>query len=93
MVTWFVICIMEASGKIRIFAPQIGNDTVAAALELSPDTSLEVIAKEMDEANNKDPKFRTALDRAFKSALDSYTNRINKYETVLHDRTHSSNPK
>lgn len=55
---------------------------MAAALELPPDTPLDVLAKEMEETNNKDPKFRTILDRAYKSALDSYTNRINKYESA-----------
>lgn len=47
-------------------------------MDLSPDTPLEVLAKEIELANNKDPKFRALLDRTYKSALDSYTNRINK---------------
>lgn len=52
---------------------------MAAALDLPLDTPLVTIAKEMEDQNNKDPKFRTVLDRAYKSALDSFTNRINKY--------------
>lgn len=32
----------------------------------------------MELAINRDPKFRAVLDRTYKSALDSYTNRINK---------------
>lgn len=49
------------------------------ALELPLDTPFEILAEKMSEAINRDPKFRTLLDRAYKSALDSYTNRINKW--------------
>lgn len=58
--------------------PQIGPEAVAAALELPADTPFETLAERMQEAIHGDPKFRTLLDRAYKSALDSYTNRINK---------------
>lgn len=57
---------------------QIGHEAVATALDLPVSTPFDALTKEMEEANNKDPKFRTILDRAYKSALDSYTNRINK---------------
>lgn len=57
---------------------KIGNEAVAAVLDLPPDTPLDVLAHHMEEANNKDPKFRSLLDRQYKSALDSYTNKINK---------------
>lgn len=56
----------------------IGNATAAAALGLPADVSPDELAKNMDEAYNRDPKFRTILDRQYKSALDSYTNSINK---------------
>lgn len=64
--------------KIIKKSRKIGNATVATALELPPDTPAETIAKEMELATNKDPKFRAILDRTYKSALDSYTNKINK---------------
>ena len=57
---------------------QIGPEAVAAALELPVDTPFETLAEKMTEAIHRDPKFRTVLDRSYKSALDSYTNRINK---------------
>lgn len=59
---------------------KIGNEAVAAVLDLPPDTPIEVLAQHMEESNNKDPKFRALLDRQYKSALDSYTNKINKYD-------------
>lgn len=52
---------------------------MCAALELPVDTLPDELAAKVDEAYLKNPKFRTILDRQYKSALDSYTNKINKY--------------
>lgn len=57
---------------------KIGNEAVAAVLDLPADCPPDVLAQQMEEAHNKDPKFRALLDRQYKSALDSYTNKINK---------------
>lgn len=57
---------------------QIGPEAVAKALELPVETPIEILTEKMIESINRDPKFRTLLDRAYKSTLDSYTNRINK---------------
>lgn len=57
---------------------KIGNEAVAAVLDVPADTPIDVLAQLMEDANNKDPKFRALLDRQYKSALDGYTNKINK---------------
>uniref|UniRef100_A0A182T4I2 DNA-directed RNA polymerase n=1 Tax=Anopheles maculatus TaxID=74869 RepID=A0A182T4I2_9DIPT len=54
-----------------------GHEATAAALELPPTVAREVLAKRMQEAYAKNPKFRAILDRKYKTALDTYTNRIN----------------
>lgn len=59
---------------------KIGNEAVAVVLDLPADTPIEVLAQHMEESNNKDPKFRALLDRQYKSILDVYTNKINKYK-------------
>lgn len=70
----------EKRTKVIKKCRKIGNQVVAAVLDLPFDTDgeIEVLAQQMEEANNKDPKFRALLDRQYKSALDSYTNKINK---------------
>ncbi|XP_052901763.1 DNA-directed RNA polymerase I subunit RPA1 [Anopheles moucheti] len=62
---------------IRQCREQVGHEASAAALELPPTVSPEVLAKRMREAYAKNPKFRSILDRKYKTALDTYTNRIN----------------
>ena len=56
----------------------IGHATTATALGLPLNCTEEELAEKMSEAYIRDPKFRTILDRNYKSALDSYTNAINK---------------
>lgn len=64
--------------KIIKESRKIGNSIAASALNLPEDVSPEVLAASMDEAYQKDPKFRTVLDRKYKSFLDTVTNDINK---------------
>lgn len=60
--------------KVRLSGPEIA----ATALNLEAGVPREVLYQKMEEAYNKDPKFRTVLDRKYKASLDSYTNEINK---------------
>ncbi|KAL9703026.1 hypothetical protein quinque_006544 [Culex quinquefasciatus] len=57
---------------------KIGHSAAAAALDLPPDVSTEVLNAKMEEAYAKDPKFRAILDRQYKSALDPFNNQINE---------------
>ncbi|KAL1374210.1 hypothetical protein pipiens_018225 [Culex pipiens pipiens] len=57
---------------------KIGHSAAAAALDLPPDVSPEVLNAKMEEAYAKDPKFRAILDRQYKSALDPFNNQINE---------------
>lgn len=61
-----------------MIALQVGHRTTATALDLQSDVSPEILAEKLDEAYGRDPKFRTMLDRSFKSVLDGFTNKINK---------------
>uniref|UniRef100_A0A182QAF2 DNA-directed RNA polymerase subunit n=1 Tax=Anopheles farauti TaxID=69004 RepID=A0A182QAF2_9DIPT len=54
-----------------------GHEATAAALELEPTVSREELTRRMREAYAKNPKFRTIIDRKYKTVLDKYTNRIN----------------
>uniref|UniRef100_A0A182MWW7 DNA-directed RNA polymerase subunit n=1 Tax=Anopheles culicifacies TaxID=139723 RepID=A0A182MWW7_9DIPT len=62
---------------IRECREQAGHEAAAAALELPATVSRDVLAKRMREAYAKNPKFRSILDRKYKTTLDTYTNRIN----------------
>uniref|UniRef100_A0A1B0CN45 DNA-directed RNA polymerase subunit n=2 Tax=Lutzomyia longipalpis TaxID=7200 RepID=A0A1B0CN45_LUTLO len=57
---------------------KIGTATAAEALNLPTDITTDELAVKMDEAFHSDPKFRAIMDRQFKSALDQFTNNINK---------------
>lgn len=54
---------------------QIGKEVLAAAFNVPVSTPDAEINAKMDEAHIRDPKFRTILDRQYRSALDGYTNR------------------
>ncbi|XP_055600728.1 DNA-directed RNA polymerase I subunit RPA1 [Uranotaenia lowii] len=64
--------------KIIKACRKIGHETAAAALELPPDVSEEELFTKMDEAYAKNPRFRTIMDRQYKTALDTFTNQINE---------------
>lgn len=57
---------------------QSGPSIVASALNLDEDVPKEVLHRKLEEAYDEDPKFRTILDRKYKSALDNLTNEINR---------------
>ncbi|XP_043278475.1 DNA-directed RNA polymerase I subunit RPA1 [Venturia canescens] len=57
---------------------QIGDQIQSSTLELDPDSSEEQLKSKMEESYAKDPKFRAVVDRKYKSALDVFTNDINK---------------
>ncbi|XP_075169735.1 RNA polymerase I subunit RpI1 [Haematobia irritans] len=68
----------EERRKIIQESREIGNATLASALDLEDVPTLDVLSEKMEEAYIKDPKFRVILDRKYKSMLDNYTNDINK---------------
>nr|XP_031847048.1 DNA-directed RNA polymerase I subunit RPA1 [Nomia melanderi]XP_031847057.1 DNA-directed RNA polymerase I subunit RPA1 [Nomia melanderi] len=57
---------------------QIGESVQKSILELPEDTPMDVVSAKMEESYWSNPKFRTQVDRKYKSALDVYTNDINK---------------
>ncbi|XP_054005071.1 DNA-directed RNA polymerase I subunit RPA1 [Hylaeus anthracinus] len=57
---------------------KIGGDIHRSILELPDDTPMEVVTAKMEESFWHNPKFRAQVDRKYKSALDVYTNDINK---------------
>ncbi|KAL7035470.1 hypothetical protein ACKWTF_008392 [Chironomus riparius] len=56
----------------------IGKSVTCQVLNVPENITNEDLAEKLEEAYANDPKFRTQLDRKYKSALDSYTNDINK---------------
>lgn len=57
---------------------KIGENIQKSVLELPNDTPMDIVTSKMEESYWNDPKFRTQVDRKYKSALDIYTNDINK---------------
>ncbi|XP_076749150.1 RNA polymerase I subunit RpI1 [Xylocopa sonorina] len=57
---------------------KIGEDIQKSVLELPDDTPMDVVTSKMEESYWNNSKFRTQVDRKYKSALDVYTNDINK---------------
>ncbi|XP_076181654.1 RNA polymerase I subunit RpI1 [Ptiloglossa arizonensis] len=57
---------------------KIGDDIQKAILELPNDTPMDVVTDKMEESFWNNSKFRAQVDRKYKSALDVYTNDINK---------------
>lgn len=57
---------------------QVGHRTTATALDLPSDVSSDILVEKLNEAYGRNPKFRTMLDRNYKSVLDGFTNKINK---------------
>jgi DNA-directed RNA polymerase I subunit RPA1 len=55
-----------------------GLSATADALKLEETPSIETLSTKLEEAYAKDPKFRTTIDRKYKSVLDVFTNEINK---------------
>ncbi|XP_076296243.1 RNA polymerase I subunit RpI1 [Lasioglossum baleicum] len=57
---------------------QIGENVQKSVLELPEDTPMDEVTAKMEESYWSNPKFRTQVDRKYKTALDVYTNDINK---------------
>ncbi|XP_076632809.1 RNA polymerase I subunit RpI1 [Colletes latitarsis] len=57
---------------------KIGGDIQKSVLELPNDTSMDVVTAKMEESFWSNSKFRAQVDRKYKTALDIYTNDINK---------------
>ena len=47
-------------------------------MEVAEDTPIKIVRTKIEEAYYKNPKFQAQLDRKYKTALDVYTNNINK---------------
>lgn len=64
--------------KIIKDSREIGVDVVTTALNIPKDTPLDKIVEKIEEAGVINPKIRAMIDRQYKSALDTYTNDINR---------------
>lgn len=57
---------------------KIGENIQRSVLELPDDTPMDIVTSKIEESYWSDSKFRAQMDRKYKSALDVYTNDINK---------------
>ncbi|KAJ8680362.1 hypothetical protein QAD02_016149 [Eretmocerus hayati] len=57
---------------------EIGGSIHRSILEVSDDTPMEEVSARIEESYWQNAKFRAQVDRKYKSALDVYTNKINK---------------
>lgn len=57
---------------------KIGVEVITTALDLPGDTPIDEIVAKMEESGVTNPKLRSVIDRQYKTALDSFTNDINK---------------
>lgn len=56
----------------------IGRKITCQVLDISEDVTDEELIEKLEEAYATDPKFRSVLDRKYKTTMDTYTNNINK---------------
>ncbi|KAJ8913639.1 hypothetical protein NQ315_007356 [Exocentrus adspersus] len=76
-----ILTVKKADDKRRKIierSREIGVDVVTTALGLPSDTPLNEIVEKIESVSAVNPKIRAVIDRGYKSALDSYTNDINK---------------
>lgn len=64
--------------KIVEESRKVGRQATCQVLDIPEDTSDSELTLKLEEAYAKDPKFRTNLDRKYKTTMDSFTNDINK---------------
>lgn len=64
--------------KIIKESRKIGRSITCQALDISETVTNDELVEKLEEAYATDPKFRATLDRKYKSAMDTYTNGINK---------------
>lgn len=57
----------------------IGREVITAALDLPKDTPVDKIVEEIQKVGAVNPNLRAIIDRHYKSALDNYTNDINRF--------------
>lgn len=57
---------------------KVGIKAVTAVLDLPVDTDIDIILENIEKTSATNPKFRTNLDRQYKTITDNYTNSINK---------------
>lgn len=57
---------------------QIGESIQKSVLEMADDAPTELVKEKMEESYLRNPKFQALVDRKYKTALDVYTNNINK---------------
>lgn len=57
---------------------KIGENIQRSVLELPDDIPMDIVTSKIEESYWSDSKFRAQIDRKYKSALDVYTNDINK---------------
>lgn len=76
-----ILTVKEADAKRRKIikkSRKIGLATITSALNLPKDTPLDEVVDKIEEQEATNPKTRAMIDRQYKSAMDSYTNDINK---------------
>lgn len=64
--------------KIIKESRKIGRSITCQALDISETVTDDELVEKLEEAYATDPKFRALLDRKYKSAMDTFTNGINK---------------
>ena len=64
--------------KIVKNSRQVGKTATCQVLDIPENTPDDELVVKLQEAYSKDPKFRTTLDRKYKTTMDSFTNDINK---------------
>jgi DNA-directed RNA polymerase I subunit RPA1 len=64
--------------KIIKESRKIGRSITCQALDIPETVTDDELVEKLEEAYATDPKFRAVLDRKYKSAMDTYTNGINK---------------
>nr|XP_033343116.1 DNA-directed RNA polymerase I subunit RPA1 [Megalopta genalis] len=76
-----ILLVMKADTKRKEIISrcrQIGEDIQRSVLEVPEDTPMDMVTAKMEESYWSNPKFRTQVDRKYKTALDICTNDINK---------------
>ncbi|XP_078050334.1 RNA polymerase I subunit RpI1 isoform X1 [Augochlora pura] len=76
-----ILLVMKADAKRKEIISrcrEIGKDIQKSVLEVPEDTPMDIVTAKMEESYWNNPKFRTQVDRKYKTALDTYTNDINK---------------
>lgn len=68
----------EKRAEIIEESRKVGRNVTCQVLDVDENISNEDLATKLEQAYTNDPKLRTVLDRKYKSAMDVFTNDINK---------------